>query len=222
MYTLVVLIALASLGQSPQPAPAKAEAGQGQWTPLFNGKDTAGFVDDFDNGSEWQVVNGVLQGRGGGSGKPAVLVSERQDFANYRLKVVFGCRSKPGFGCIEVRRSSPEDGVTRCYRVAAIAGPHGAAKEYPPGNIGKARDYRYGGHWAPARESAPVQAGVGRWHTLEVVASGDTVTTFVNGKEADRFTDKKGVYRTGGIALVVGGTECMQFKEVSIQELPAE
>lgn len=214
MHTLVVLVALASLGQSP----AKAEA----WTPLFNGKDLSGWSDSFDNGSEWNVANGVLEGRGGGLGKPAVLVAERQDFANFRLKVVFGCRNRPGIGWVEVRRSSPEDGVTCSYRVMAVAGPHGMGKEYPPGNIGKFRDFRYGDRLPPARESPPVQTALSRWHTLEIVASGDTVTTFVNGKQADRFTDRKGVYRTGGIALFVGGLDSMQFREVSIQELPAE
>lgn len=61
MYTLVVLIALASLGQSPEPAPAKAEAGQGQWTPLFNGKDLSGWAaaDAGDNGSSWEVAGSV-------------------------------------------------------------------------------------------------------------------------------------------------------------------
>src|SRR5262249_36102246 len=157
----------------------------------------------------------VIEGRGGGLGKPAVLVTERQDFANYRLKVVYGCQSRPGGGEVELRRSSPEDGVTRSYSVAVVAGRHWLAKDRPPGNVLKLREYHYGKGRPQPRGSSPVQAALSRWHTLEVVASGGTVTTFVNGQKADEFTDRKGVYRSGGISLFVSGDSVMQFKEVS-------
>src|SRR6185312_12169511 len=52
---------------------------------LFNGKDLTGW-ESLENGSSWKVEDGVLEGRGGGFGKPAVLVSKRRDFKNFRLR----------------------------------------------------------------------------------------------------------------------------------------
>jgi serine/threonine protein kinase len=54
---------------------APSTAGKG-FVPLFNGKDLSGWESLFQNGSEWNVMDdGVLEGRGGGAGKPAVLVT---------------------------------------------------------------------------------------------------------------------------------------------------
>ena len=193
------------------------------WTPLFNGKDLSGWDDTLDNGSSWEVTDGIIEGRGGGLRHPAVLVTERQDFSsNYKLRVQFGCRSKPGGAAIELRRSSPREGVTSSYMVSAAVNPHWFGSARPSGNVLKMKNYRYGSPAPPARESAPVGAAVNHWHTLEITVAGDTITTFVNGRKADTFTDRKRAFRSGGIALFICGDSVVQFKEVAIQELPGD
>jgi Domain of Unknown Function (DUF1080) len=227
MHTLVTLIALASLGQSPapeagkEPAPAKAEE---PWTPLFNGKDLSGWADADadDNGSSWEVAGGVIEGRGGGWGKDAILVfTGRQDFRDFKLRVTFGCRSDPGFAAVQLRRTPPGE-ATNTYAVAATVNPHRMAKDWPSGNIARWRGYRTGDRWPVPRKSEPVKAAAGHWHVLEIHAVAGTITTYVNGQQADQFTDRKGGYRSGGIGLFVGGDSIVQFREVSIQELTAE
>jgi Domain of Unknown Function (DUF1080) len=99
---LAVPLTAPALVAGPPKAKA-ADAKKEQWVPLFNGKDLSGWSDALDNASDWQVVNGLLEGRGGGRGAPAVLVTERQDFKNFTLQVKLGFK-KPGGGGIELRR----------------------------------------------------------------------------------------------------------------------
>jgi hypothetical protein len=224
---LATTLALIAAGGLPGPAPtalaqdAAQDAGKETWVPLFNSKDLSGWSDAFDNASSWHVVDGVLEGRGGGRGQPALLVTERQDLGNFRLRVQFGCR-KPGGGGIELRRSSPAEGTTNAYEISIGVNPHRLAAQRPPGNVSKLKRYRYGAQRPPARESEPIEAATNRWHTLECHVVGNTITTYVNGLKADEFTDSKGVFRSGGIALFCYGDSVVQFREVSIQELPAE
>jgi Domain of Unknown Function (DUF1080) len=200
---------------------AAQDAGKETWVPLFNSKDLSGWTDALDNASSWRVVGGVLEGRGGGKGQPALLVTERQDFTNFRLRVQFGCR-KPGGGGIELRRSCPAEGTTNSYEVSVGVNPHWLAARRPPGNVTKLKHYRYGGQRPPPHESELIKAAVNCWHTLECHVVGNTITTYVNGRKADEFTDSKGLFRSGGIALFCYGDSVVQFREVSTQELPAE
>ncbi len=47
-------------------------------------------------------MDGVIEGRGGGAGQPGVLVTEREDFTNYRLRVEFQCLTPGGGAGIEL------------------------------------------------------------------------------------------------------------------------
>ncbi len=191
-----------------------------QWTPLFNGQDLAGWGDVMDNASSWQVTGGVIEGRGGGQGQPGVLVADRQDYVNFRLRAQF-CYRQPGDGgTIEVRRSSPAEGVSSSYRVSAHLNPNRMRGVRPPGNVLRCRVYRYGTAEPQARAATPIKAEAGRWHTLEIQVTGNTVTTYVNGRKADEFTDSKRAFTTGGIALVCRGDSAVLYREVSIIELP--
>lgn len=195
---------------SKAPAPAMV--------PLFDGKTLDGWVEPMDNGADWSVSGDILEGRGGGDRRPGVLVTQRTDYSNYRLRVVFGFQT-PGGGGIELRRSGDGD-VTNCYWVSACVSPYNETKERPPGNITKLKDYRYGSLFPPARTSATVNAGVNRWHTMEVTVNGDRVTTVMNGRQVDSYADRKLSNRSGAIALVCRGTSVIQFKSVQIEELP--
>src|ERR1700679_2552591 len=114
-FTCVTLAACLLLGGPASAQEEKKEQASQNWVPLFNGTDLTGFTDPLDNSSDWQVVGGVLEGRGGGRGQPAVLATDKQDYANYKLRIVYGCQ-KPGGGGIELRRSG-EGSTTNCYMV---------------------------------------------------------------------------------------------------------
>jgi hypothetical protein len=218
-YACVMLAACLLLGGTASAQEVTKEQASEKWVPLFNGTDLTGFTDVLDNSSDWQVVNGVLEGRGGGRGQPAVLATDKQDYANYKLRIVYGCQ-KPGGGGIELRRSG-EGTTTNCYMVANSITGHGMAADYPAGNVVKLRNYTYGvTRFPPARSSARLPAAVARWHLMEITVNGNTVSTTLNGQPADKFTDGKKPTASGGIGLFVFGDAVVQFKEVSILELP--
>ncbi len=82
------------------------------------------------------------------------------------------------------------------------------------------KDYRYGTAGPQFRAPAkPIPAAAGRWHTLEIQVVGNTITTYVNGRKADEFTDSKGSFPSGGIALVCRADSAVLFREVSIIEI---
>jgi hypothetical protein len=193
-------------------------AGMDQWVSLFNAQDLSGWTDALDNASEWRVAGGILEGRGGGPGHPAVLVTQRQDFRNYRLRVTFGY-PRAGVGFIELRRTGGAE-TTSCYSVSCRVTFPGDTADRPAGNITKLKGYRYGGNFPPARVSERVSVGAKKWHTLEIVATGNHIVTFVDGQKADEFTDGKHEHRAGGIALVGSGASIIHIRDVQILELP--
>jgi hypothetical protein len=217
MITGVVALMLMLPGQGLGPEKGKAAAPA--MVPLFDGKSLEGWNEPMaDSPADWEVNNGILEGRGGGRGAPALLVTQRQDFVNYRLRVVFGFH-EPGGGGIELRRSG-ENNVTTSYWVSACVAPDWQAKERPVGNVTKIKGFHYGNPLPPARQSARLTLGVNRWHTIDISVIGNKVTTVVNGSKLDEYVDRKQSNRRGGSALLCRGDSVMQFKSVLIEELP--
>jgi hypothetical protein len=204
---------------APPPAPGAAVAAPGQQAgkavPLFNGKDLTGWSQPLDNDSEWRVTGGILEGRGGGGRKMALLVTERQDFRNFTLTVRFRFK-RLGLGGIEVRRSGVGH-ATSCYVVPFYPeGPEGPWA----GTITRLKDHEYGTDFPPVRESKTVTTAVNRWHSLTITVVGNRVTTTVNGVKADEYDDPRSGFRSGAIALWVAAESAGQFEAVEIQELP--
>jgi Domain of Unknown Function (DUF1080) len=200
---------------------APAVAQDKTWTPLFDGKGLTGWSETFeDNGSDWSVEGGILEGRGGGGlGNPAVLVTESQH-TNYRLMVQFRYL-ETGAGSIELRRSG-EGRITNCYHISTTVPKHQWSQGRSPGNIVKLKNYQYGTAGPPPRRSQSLAAPVGQWHTLEMLVNGNEITTWLNGKPSDHFIDRKGGPASGNIALMVASDSSVQFRTVSILPLPAE
>ena len=194
------------------------QARQVRYVSLFNGKDLTGWKDLLSNGSEWRVVEGMLEGRGAGQGGGAVLTSQRNDFRNYRLRVKFRYREEGGGG-IELRRSVAGD-TRSAYSVSICIWPSVDSRNRPPGNIIKLKDLRFRGFFPPVRRSELIDAGVNRWHMLEITASKNQISTSVNGKMADEYLDGKDWYRSGAVALAVRNNSVIQFQEIMIEELP--
>jgi hypothetical protein len=221
MNGLLGLMILVSLGQTPGQPGGTAAAKDAGVAALFNGKDLTGWADALDNASDWQVIDGVLVGRGGGPGQPAVLVTERQDFKNYRLRVTYAF-AEPGAGGVELRRSG-EAAITNCYVVSVPVSSDPMAKERPAGYVTKLVGYRYGQPYPPARPvTNRVDAPASRWHTLVITVNGNRVTTALDGQPADDFIDRKQVPKPGGIALLCRGNSVIRVRDVQIQELPAD
>jgi hypothetical protein len=185
---------------------------------LFNGKDLTGWK-SLKNGSSWTVENGVLEGQGGGAGCPAVLLSGRHDFTNFRLhaKVRYPVDSH---GWIEVRRSATPRG-SNGYFVYHGVWPTPTAWTHPFGSVAKATDYSYGAHLHFQVEAEPTSFGTNKWYTIEIVLNKNILTTSVDGKKLSDYIDGDESYSFGAIALVCRGDDGpVQFQEITIQGLP--
>jgi hypothetical protein len=93
----------------PPAAPHPSKVDQGRFVLLFNGKDLTNWRYALDNGGEWAVADSVLEGRGNGQGNAAVLVTERQDFANFHLRLSTAPRKEQGAGSSQTADSQLDD-----------------------------------------------------------------------------------------------------------------
>jgi serine/threonine protein kinase len=188
-----------------------------RFVPLFNGKNLEGWTQLLSNGSEWKVVEGgLLEGRGNGNGKWAVLVSKREDFANFRLRAKFRY-TRGDFGVIEFRRVMKE---TNSFAYHVAAGRMAGIRSVSTGSLSWASGYQYGKSfdWKLKTEVSDFKPYT--WYTLEISAIGNRITTSVNGQKLVEYLDGQERYRRGAIALVSNGVSTMQFQEVLIETLP--
>jgi hypothetical protein len=187
---------------------------------LFNGKDLTGW-ESLENGNSWKVEDGVLEGRGGGFGKPAVLVSKRRDFKNFRLRAKVRYPDAGSYGRIELR-CTPTDGGSNGYFVSHGVWLTPIQWAAPFGYVAKAIDYHFGPgpiHWVVQPE--PISCETERWYTMEVSLNQNVLTTSVDGKKLSDYIDGDETYKFGAISLVCSGDSGrVQFQEIMIEELP--
>ncbi len=188
------------------------------WTRLFNGKDLTGW-ESLENGSSWKVENGVLEGRGGGFRKPAVLISKRRDFKNFRLRAKVRYPDE-SFGWIELRRSTTAGG-NNGYFVWHGVWPPQTGGAYPSGSVTKASDFHYGANLHFQVQPEPTSFGMNTWYTIEIALDKNVLTTSVDGKKLSTYTDVDESYKFGAIAMVCRGVSGpVQFQEIMIEEIP--
>jgi len=204
--------------KAPDRAPASPSAGV--WTSLFNGKDLTGW-ESLENGSSWKVENGVLEGRGAGQGRPAVLLSRRQDFKNFRLRAKVRYPVDNSFGWIELRRTSTDGGIN-AYIVFHGVWPTSIAVAPTFGSVEKASDFHYGNIIPLQARPEPTSIEINRWYTIETSLNKNILTTSVDGKKLSDYTDGDESYKFGAIALACSGTSVVRFQEIMIEELPAD
>ena len=188
------------------------EVRQSQFVPLFNGKDLTGWENlRLENGSSWKVENGILEGSGGGRGNPAVLVSKRQDFKNFRLRsqgsIPCATAVSAGSSC---RRTST-DGGSNGYVVCHGVWPTPTAWVPPFGSVAKESDYHYGTaiHWEVRPKPIPVE--MNSWYTIEISLNKNILTTSVDGKKLSDYIDVDESYKFGAIGLVCRGDAPASF-----------
>jgi serine/threonine protein kinase len=196
-------------------------ADQGRFIPLFNGKDKTGWVDSPISNGEWRVVDGVLEGRGSGKPRiPAILVTQRNDFTNFRLRARFRY-PEAGGGSIEIRYHYDAKGKSRSsYPVAHGLWPSGHQYAVPPGRINKLTGHRYGAGSGWNQPSEPITVTQNTWNTLEIEAVGNRISTAINGKKTAEFTDNDAGFSSGAIALSCLYHSVVQFQEIKIEEIP--
>jgi hypothetical protein len=174
------------------------------WVQLFNGKDLTGWKVYPKGTGEWKVEDGILIG----SGPASHLFSERDDYENFRYRVV----------------ASINDGGNSGQYFRTKFGP-GFPKGYEAQINSTHRDpVKTGSLYGFGKEATVTDILVkpDTWFTQEVIADGNHIIIKVNGKTTVDFVDKKNTYTKGHFALQQHdpGT-VVRFKKVEMKELPA-
>ena len=186
--------------------------------PLFNGKDTSGWVQVLD--SKWTVEDGVLMARQdpkGRKGGESWLITEK-DFTDFLLAVKFRVTAGGNSGVFlrdpktrAERMAAADGGEPGPWEAGAEANINATDPEYPTGSI-----------WAIAKGTKGVEKA-GDWNDMVIEVRGDKISTWVNGQVAvSNATQTRS--KTGGIGLQRHGKpefkdKLVEFKEITIQEL---
>jgi Domain of Unknown Function (DUF1080) len=186
---------------------------------LFNGRDLTGWKPLFQNGSSWKVIDSVLEGRGGGDRNPAYLVTQRTNFANFRLHLKFRYETD-GSGNIEIRRS-PVGNNRSCYNIHHGLWPTSDRWQIPVGTVVKLVNKSYGpGGGVESKNAKPTPAPLKSWVSLDILAVKNRITVSVNGERVVEYTDSSGWFGGGEIALNAWPLSAVRFQEITIEELP--
>jgi len=236
--TLLVAAFAAVIGLAPVGRAEEKKTEEG-WIQLFNGKDFTGwkmvnppsgqfkglketknddgkvvaFVGVLKDDKEvtlWQVKDGTIVG--GGPASHIFTDIEAEDF-KYRVEAMINDKGNSG----QYFRTKFEGGFPSGYE-AQINATHGdqirTGSLYPDGRtkLGQSREK------ITVMKDAPHKAG--EFFTQEVVAEGDHITIFVNGKQTIDFTDPNKTYTKGHFALQGHDPgSVMTFKKVEYKPL---
>ena len=198
--------------------PAFADDKPSEFTPLFNGRDLAGWSErQVAKGQEkrWFVEDGILRAKAGSGW----LGSDKQ-YGNFILKVEWKIAPEGNSGVFfrvpatEFKGSPSEAGFE--FQILDDEG-----KNYK----GKLKDYQYCGglyHFVPV--SKPVFKGANVWQSYELTVNGDFIALTFNGEsvlKADIASNEsmKKRPKKGFIGLQNHGT-AVEFRKIEIKELP--
>jgi serine/threonine protein kinase len=204
------------------PEPPPDDGSKKPFVPLVGDQELSGWSQLEENGSQWIVgQKGLLTGRGSGEvGGRAVLISKRDDYANFKLKLrVFNSADDRGRR-IYLRRSTIDD-LTSGYAINLSRHPGEADQGPAPaiGSIGKVL-VRQHDEFRDA-EATRLNLPIGQWYDLEITASGNGIETVVNGTRVAHYNDPYRSYSGGEIVLSCHTDATIQVKDFEIQELPA-
>jgi hypothetical protein len=225
-----VLMGLLALAATPLHAQANA-GDSSEWTPLFNGKDLDGWVQRGGK-AKYSVENGEIVGTAV-SGTPNSFICPPKNYGNFELELEFKCDPDLNSGVqirSEVKKIKDREqpfGYQVEIDMSAQNNRWWTAGIYDEGRRG----------WLfPGKDRASEQAKAftkqgaevskqNEWNTLRIVASGDSIQTFLNG--TPRATLKDGKTKVGLIGLQVhsvgksGAGKQVRFRNVRIKEGPA-
>jgi hypothetical protein len=213
--TIALFCALCSL-----PALARAQDAA-KPTPLFNGKDLAGWVwvqgskegeDKVTIDKVWSVKpDGVIHN----NGKPIGYIRTEKDYTNYKLTLEWRFPSKPGNGGVLLRMIGPDKVWPKSIEAQLQhenAGDFWNIDEFQM----KATPERTKGR-NTKKEHPHNEKPLGEWNKYEITVDGGRVELKVNDLVQNVATDCQ--VTPGKICLQSEGSE-MEFRNVELTELP--
>jgi hypothetical protein len=218
MRILLLMVVVASLS-APNCLAAQAKPADGKTIELFNGRDLEGWtyhLDDENVAMEdvWSVKEGVLHC----TGRPAgYLITKRNDFENYVLRVEWRWPSKGGNNGVLLHVSEPGAlGVwPKSLEVQLGSGDAGdfwvIGTEIDVENEAQRKEDRRHKNLTDDSEKP-----LGEWNAMEITCRGDEVLVKVNGKLVNHATNSSET--RGAIALQSEGTP-IEFRKVELTPL---
>ncbi|MBX7102927.1 MAG: DUF1080 domain-containing protein [Gemmataceae bacterium] len=180
--------------------------------PLFNGKDLSGWKTHPDDKAKWEVVDGVIVGKG-----PAGhLFSERGDYANFVYRVEGMISDKGNSG--QYFRAQFAKAFPKGYE-AQINATH--SDKIKTGSLYPAFNPKL----TPEQRSKILITDCphkpDEWFVQEVTAVGNRITIKVNGKETVDFKDENNTFTKGHFAIQQHDPgSVVKIKRIDVKELP--
>jgi Domain of Unknown Function (DUF1080) len=203
----------------------KKEGDKG-WVQLFNGKDLTGWKTHPKAPGQWEVKDGAIVGSGE---KVSHLFSERDDYENFRFRIEAKISDKGNSG--QYIRTQFGAGYPKGYEVQ-INSTHSdtirTGSLYPAGDLKLTKEER-----AKMVEKTVIKEQLHQpdeWFTQEIVAEGNHIQIFVNGKKTVDYLDPKNTYTKGHFAIQghdamkAGGKTyptIITVRKIEVLELPA-
>ena len=189
-------------------APATADdkkADDAGWVKLFNGKDLTGWKTHPNDKAKWEVKNGILTG----TGPVGHLYSERGDYQNFHYRIE--ARINDGGNSGQFFRTQFGSGFPKGYEAQINSTGRDPIKT--------------GSLYFPTVKEVLIKEQLHKpneWFTQEVIAKGNHLTVFVNGKKTVEYTEPKNNYPKGHFAIQQHdpGT-VIEVRKIEIKELPA-
>ncbi len=191
------------------------------WKPLFNGETLKGWgvAQGFAN---YYVEDGAILGRTA-EGSPNTFLTSYEHFSDFELK--FEVKVDEGLNSGVQIRSHTRDWGSRRY-----FGPQ-VEIETSPGQSGFIYGEGLNTGWIskePDEGASHKHMKNDDWNEYHIIAKGDTITTFINGKQVTKLKLPGGIYReypSGSIGLQVHGIKAgtgpfeVRWRNIMIKEL---
>jgi hypothetical protein len=218
-----MVLALASWIFAQDNLAAQDKKGDKGWVQLFNGKDLTGWKVHPGSPGQWEVKDGAIVGSGA---KASHLFSDRDDYENFHFRIEAKVGDKGNSG--QYFRAKFASGYPPGYE-AQINSTHTdsirTGSLYPAFNNKLTKEQK---------DKIIVKDQLVKpdeWFTQEVIADGNHIQIFVNGKKTVDFVDDKNTYSKGHFAIQ--GHDAYKDKEgkvyptiitvrkIEVKELPA-
>jgi hypothetical protein len=215
VLVLTGLLVLASPALAQEAAPPTPPASPKEVTPLFNGKDLAGWKPhlgdkDADPAKVWSVKDGVLRCEG----KPTGYIRTDGAYRDYELVVEWRWPGEGGNSGVLVHTGGPDTVWPRS--IESQLGSGDAGDFWVIGGTDFAEHTDKDERRVPNKTDGS-EKPLGEWNTMRIVADNDTLTVFVNDQEVNKATQT--TVTSGAICLQSEGTP-IEFRRVELRPLP--
>lgn len=205
-FSLALALVAASAGLPvAQAGDDKKDAG---WVQLFNGKDLKGWktspADQLEK--SWYVKDGILYSKGKAASH---IFSPRDDYQDFHYRIVAKISDKGNSG--QYFRTKYGPGYPKGYEAQINS-------NFP--------DPQKTGSLYGFVKITEMLVPPDTWFTQEVIAKGNHIQIFVNGKKTADYTDEKNTYTRGHFAIqqhgpAKGGPDVVvALKKIEVKELP--